>query len=81
MCIKVDVFIVLLVGYINVGKFIFFNCIIEVWVYVADQLFATFDLMLWCIDVVDVGEIVFVDIVGFICYLLYDLVVVFKVML
>lgn len=37
--------------------------------------------MLWCIDVVDVGEIVFVDIVGFICYLLYDLVVVFKVML
>lgn len=81
MCIKVDVFIVLLVGYINVGKFIFFNCIIEVWVYVADQLFAIFDLMLWCIDVVDVGEIVFVDIVGFICYLLYDLVVVFKVML
>lgn len=72
---------VLLVGYINVGKFIFFNQIIEVWVYVVDQLFVMLDLMLCCIDVVDVGEIVLVDMVGFICYLLYDLVVVFKVIL
>lgn len=81
LCVKVDIFIVLLVGYINVGKLMFFNQIIVVEVYVVNQLFVILDLMLCCIDVFDVGEMVLVDIVGFICYLLYDLVVVFKVML
>lgn len=71
----------LLVGYINVGKFILFNYIIDVDVYVVDQLFVILDLILCKLDIKEVGLVILVDMVGFICYFFYDLVVVFKVML
>lgn len=76
-----EIFIVLLVGYINVGKLILFNCIIDFDVYVVDQLFVMLDLILCKLDIGDIGFVILVDIVGFICYLFYDLVVVFKVIL
>lgn len=71
---------VVLVGYINVGKLMLFNVLIGVEVYVVDKLFVILDLIVCCI-VVFGGNVVLVDIVGFVCDLLYELVVVFCVIL
>lgn len=70
---------VFLVGYMNVGKLMLFNIIIDLYVYVVDQLFVMLDFMLCKIDLKDVGLVILVDMVGFICYFFYDFVVVFKV--
>lgn len=72
---------VLLVGYMNVGKFILFNVLIYVGVYVVDQFFVMLDIILCKLWIDGVGNIVILDIVGFICDLFYLLVDVFYVML
>lgn len=72
--------LVLFVGYMNVGKLMLFNVLMKVQVYVVDQLFVMFDMMLWCVYFGDeVGQIVVFDMVGFICELFYQFVVVFCV--
>lgn len=66
--------LILLVGYINVGKLMLFNVFIIGDVYVVDKLFVIFDLILCKVWVSGVGLVILVDIVGFIWYLLYWLV-------
>ncbi|HBV39068.1 MAG TPA: GTPase HflX, partial [Erwinia sp.] len=75
---KADVPTLSLVGYTNAGKSTLFNRITSAEVYVADQLFATLDPTLRRLDVVDVGEVVLADTVGFIRHLPHDLVAAFK---
>ncbi|AWK15220.1 ribosome rescue GTPase HflX [Candidatus Fukatsuia symbiotica] len=67
-----------LIGYTNAGKSSLFNRMTAADVYTADQLFATLDPTLRCINVTDVGETVLADTVGFIRHLPHDLVVAFK---
>lgn len=67
-----------LVGYTNAGKSSLFNRITAAEVYAADQLFATLDPTLRRINVVDVGDAVLADTVGFIRHLPHDLVAAFK---
>ena len=75
---KAEVPTVSLVGYTNAGKSTMFNAITNAEVYAADQLFATLDPTLRKIDVVDVGETILADTVGFIRHLPHDLVAAFK---
>ncbi|MDF7679985.1 GTPase HflX [Enterobacteriaceae bacterium ESL0689] len=75
---KADVPTVSLVGYTNAGKSTLFNQITDAEVYAADQLFATLDPTLRRIDVMDVGETILADTVGFIRHLPHDLVAAFK---
>ncbi len=75
---KAEVPTVSLVGYTNAGKSTMFNAITDAEVYAADQLFATLDPTLRKIDVVDVGETILADTVGFIRHLPHDLVAAFK---
>lgn len=75
---RADVPTVSLVGYTNAGKSTLFNRMTSADVYVADQLFATLDPTLRRIDVVDVGDTVLADTVGFIRHLPHDLVAAFK---
>lgn len=77
VCVKVLYLIVVLVGYINVGKFMFFNCVIGVEVMVKDMFFVMFDFMMWCFELIDGFEVILFDMVGFIFDLLIELVVVF----
>ncbi|MGX8941474.1 ribosome rescue GTPase HflX [Symbiopectobacterium sp. Eva_TO] len=69
---------VALVGYTNAGKSTLFNEMTAAGVYAADQLFATLDPTLRRINVVDVGDTVLADTVGFIRHLPHDLVAAFK---
>ncbi|WP_440866098.1 ribosome rescue GTPase HflX [Symbiopectobacterium purcellii] len=75
---RADVPTVALVGYTNAGKSTLFNEMTAAGVYAADQLFATLDPTLRRINVVDVGDTVFADTVGFIRHLPHDLVAAFK---
>jgi GTP-binding protein HflX len=75
---KAEVPTVSLVGYTNAGKSTLFNAITNSDVYAADQLFATLDPTLRKIDIVDVGETILADTVGFIRHLPHDLVAAFK---
>lgn len=75
---KAEVPTVSLVGYTNAGKSTLFNVVTDADVYAADQLFATLDPTLRKIDVVDVGETILADTVGFIRHLPHDLVAAFK---
>ncbi|MEA9393097.1 ribosome rescue GTPase HflX [Acerihabitans sp. TG2] len=75
---RAEVPTVSLVGYTNAGKSTLFNRVTEAGVYVADQLFATLDPTLRRIEVVDVGDTVLADTVGFIRHLPHDLVAAFK---
>lgn len=75
---KAEVPTVSLVGYTNAGKSTLFNAITDADVYAADQLFATLDPTLRKIDIVDVGETILADTVGFIRHLPHDLVAAFK---
>lgn len=75
---RADVPTVALVGYTNAGKSTLFNEMTAAGVYAADQLFATLDPTLRRITVVDVGDTVLADTVGFIRHLPHDLVAAFK---
>ncbi len=75
---KADIPTVSLVGYTNAGKSTLFNRLTSAEVYAADQLFATLDPTLRRVDVIDVGEVVLADTVGFIRHLPHDLVAAFK---
>lgn len=75
---KADIPTVSLVGYTNAGKSSLFNALTEAEVYAADQLFATLDPTLRRLQVVDVGDVVLADTVGFIRHLPHDLVAAFK---
>lgn len=75
---RADVPTVALVGYTNAGKSTLFNEMTAAGVYAADQLFTTLDPTLRRINVVDVGDTVLGDTVGFIRHLPHDLVAAFK---
>ncbi|MGG2142921.1 ribosome rescue GTPase HflX [Symbiopectobacterium sp. RP] len=75
---RADVPTVALVGYTNAGKSTLFNEMTAAGVYAADQLFATLDPTLRRINVVNVGDTVLADTVGFIRHLPHDLVAAFK---
>ncbi|MBG6242539.1 MAG: GTPase HflX [Candidatus Symbiopectobacterium sp. Dall1.0] len=75
---RADVPTVALVGYTNAGKSTLFNEMTAAGVYAADQLFVTLDPTLRRINVVDVGDTVLADTVGFIRHLPHDLVAAFK---
>lgn len=60
-----------IVGYMNVGKFILLNIFINLEVYVVDKLFVILDFIICCLNVFDIviGKliiIVIIDMVGFI---------------
>lgn len=67
-----------LVGYTNAGKSTLFNALTNAKVYAADQLFATLDPTLRRLNVMDVGEVVLADTVGFIRHLPHKLVEAFR---
>jgi GTP-binding protein HflX len=67
-----------LVGYTNAGKSTLFNALTNATVYAADQLFATLDPTLRRLNVMDVGEVVLADTVGFIRHLPHKLVEAFR---
>ena len=73
-----DVPTVAIVGYTNAGKSTLFNALTQAEVYAADQLFATLDPTLRRLEIVDVGEIVLADTVGFIRHLPHKLVEAFR---
>lgn len=59
-------FIVSLVGYINVGKSSLFNKLMNVEVLVEDKFFVMFDLMICCFEFVNGMMVFMMDMVGFI---------------
>jgi GTP-binding protein HflX len=67
-----------LVGYTNTGKSTLFNALTSAKVFAADQLFATLDPTLRRLKVMDVGEVVLADTVGFIRHLPHKLVEAFR---
>lgn len=67
-----------LVGYTNAGKSTLFNALTNATVYAADQLFATLDPTLRRLKIMDVGEVVLADTVGFIRHLPHKLVEAFR---
>jgi GTP-binding protein HflX len=67
-----------LVGYTNAGKSTLFNALTNANVYAADKLFATLDPTLRRLKVMDVGEVVLADTVGFIRHLPHKLVEAFR---
>ncbi len=67
-----------LVGYTNAGKSTLFNALTNATVFAADQLFATLDPTLRRLKVMDVGEVVLADTVGFIRHLPHKLVEAFR---
>jgi GTP-binding protein HflX len=67
-----------LVGYTNAGKSTLFNALTKANVYAADKLFATLDPTLRRLKVMDVGEVVLADTVGFIRHLPHKLVEAFR---
>jgi GTP-binding protein HflX len=67
-----------LVGYTNAGKSTLFNALTSAKVFAADQLFATLDPTLRRLKVMDVGEVVLADTVGFIRHLPHKLVEAFR---
>lgn len=69
---------VAIVGYTNAGKSTLFNALTQSGVYAADQLFATLDPTLRRLQVVDLGEVVLADTVGFIRHLPHKLVEAFR---
>ena len=73
-----DIPTIALVGYTNAGKSTLFNALTNATVYAADQLFATLDPTLRRLKVMDVGEVVLADTVGFIRHLPHKLVEAFR---
>lgn len=71
---------VVLVGYINVGKFIFMNLLSKLEVFVENKFFVILDIIVWKV-VIDCMFFLFFDIVGFIWKFLYYLVESFKFIL
>ncbi|MCZ6503171.1 MAG: GTPase HflX [Gammaproteobacteria bacterium] len=69
-----DVKSVSLAGYTNAGKSTLFNRLAQADVHVADQLFATLDPTLRCLELPLVGEVIVSDTVGFIRKLPHTLV-------
>jgi GTP-binding protein HflX len=69
---------VVLVGYTNSGKSTLFNRLTTAEAYVANQLFATLDPTVRQVKVEGLGEVVFIDTVGFIRALPHDLVAAFR---
>ena len=67
-----------LVGYTNAGKSTLFNALTKATVYAADQLFATLDPTLRRLAIMDVGDVVLADTVGFIRHLPHKLVEAFR---
>lgn len=67
-----------LVGYTNVGKSTLFNQLTQSDVYAKNQLFATLDPTLRRVTIEGLGEVVFVDTVGFIRHLPHHLVEAFS---
>lgn len=63
---KSGVFEIAIVGYTNAGKSTLLNALTKADVYAADQMFATLDPVARKLFVSGVGEVVFVDTVGFI---------------
>lgn len=70
--------VVALVGYTNTGKSTLLNKITDAGVYVQNQLFATLDAVSRKVTLLDGGEFLLVDTVGFISKLPHDLVEAFK---
>ena len=75
---KASLPMVSLVGYTNAGKSTLFNALTGSEVYVANQLFATLDPTLRCMDIPPVGKVVFADTVGFVRDLPHDLIKAFR---
>jgi len=75
---KASIPIVSLVGYTNAGKSTLFNTLTESDVYAKDQLFATLDPTLRKLKIKGLGDVIFVDTVGFIKDLPHDLVAAFQ---
>jgi GTP-binding protein HflX len=73
-----NTFSISLVGYTNAGKSTLFNALAKAQVYAADQLFATLDTTSRRIYLVDVGNVVLSDTVGFIRELPHQLVAAFR---
>lgn len=73
-----DIPTIALVGYTNAGKSTLFNSLTNATVYAADQLFATLDPTLRRLKIMDVGEVVLADTVGFIRHLPHKLVEAFR---
>ena len=67
-----------IVGYTNAGKSTLFNSITSSEVYVADQLFATLDPTLRCLQLPDIGSVILADTVGFIRHLPHRLIESFR---
>lgn len=63
---KSGVFEIAIVGYTNAGKSTLLNALTKADVYAADQMFATLDPVARKLFISGVGEVVFVDTVGFI---------------
>lgn len=80
-CWYSDVLLIVIVGYINVGKFSLFNVLIGVGVLVQDVLFVILEFIIRCVEFGDGRLVVFIDIVGFVWYLFIQLVEVFCFML
>lgn len=69
---------VALVGYTNAGKSSLFNALTQAGAYEADQLFATLDTTTRRLHLVDVGDVVLADTVGFITRLPHSLIAAFR---
>ena len=75
---RAEVPTVALVGYTNAGKSTLFNALTSAEVYVADQLFATFDPTLRRLQLLPNFQIVLADTVGFVRDLPHELVAAFR---
>lgn len=85
---KLNFLNVVLVGYINVGKFLIMNKLVDIFknfeekkVFEKNMLFVIFEIFVRNIVFVNNKEFLLFDIVGFVSNLLYDLVKVFRLIL